>query len=115
MMQKRAVNLFLVSVCLIGILGIGTSALLAAHLSCSAKTPCGGDHSHHDEPEKPVHDHQNCAFCKLFSGANGKYLAGQGDLCPLGDTAAVSPVSFTSQPPLRHVLSGAVPRGPPAM
>ncbi len=113
MMQNRAVNLLLVSVCLIGILGIGTSALLAAHLSCSAKTPCGGDHSHHDEPEKPVHDHENCAFCKLFSGANGKYLAGQSDLCLSCDTAAVSPVSFTSQPLLQQALTCAAPRSPP--
>ncbi len=49
----------------------------------------------------------------LFFGVNGKYLAGEVNLCPLGDTVTLSSVSFTSHPFFQQTLACADPRGPP--
>ena len=111
MIRSRSVNLFLISLCLIGIVGAGTHALLIAHLTC-----CGiesGSPSHHGS-NKSAHDHDKCPLCQMFSGTNGKYLSAAYDTCPLVAVEVVSDILFTSQYFIQCTLTSAVPRGPPA-
>lgn len=115
MIQKRFVNLFFLSICLIGIVGTGTHALLIAHLACCEESASCDEHTHHDEPDQPIHDHANCSFCQWFSEASGKYLVAADSDCPLTDAVGVCPVRFTSQHFIQHTLNCVDPRGPPAV
>lgn len=114
MIRKHPVNLFLLSACLIGILGISTPALLIAHLACCGVESGTGSHSHHHGSDKPAHDHDKCPFCQMFSGTNGKYLSAAYGTCPLFAAEVVSDLLFTSQYFIQCALTSAAPRGPPA-
>ena len=76
MMNNRKINLFLISICLLGVLALATNALLVVHLAaCDNEHESHSEHDSHQTP-KPTHDHSHCPLCQVFLGASGKYIAG---------------------------------------
>ncbi len=113
-MKKPLLQFVLLTVCLASITGVGTHALLMAHLhGCHGQTHDACPHEPGKEPQ-PAHDHAHCHFCQFFLGVGGKYMSPAADVFVLNEAVVICRDFYTSSFYRQPLLSAAVPRGPPA-
>lgn len=112
-MKKHFFTRLLFSICLVGVAGTGTHALLMLHVQYCHKVEKTGTHSESHQQQTPAHDRSHCFYCQMFLGAGGKYIAPPTAVGLTVHTVVLYTVCYRPQSCNQYILACANPRGPP--